>query len=67
MKASALRELSGEELGQQLTEQKEALFNLRMQVATAQLDNVKRIAQVKRDIARIKTVQQQRDQEVVEE
>jgi len=56
MKAKELRELTAEELQQRLREQKESLFTLRMQAATAQLENVSRISQVKRDIARIKTV-----------
>lgn len=60
MTARELRELSPAELDQRLHEQKAALFSLRMQVATGQLENVGRIAQVRRDIARIKTVHQER-------
>ncbi|HHC08635.1 MAG TPA: 50S ribosomal protein L29 [Actinobacteria bacterium] len=56
MKAAELRELTYEELGERLAEAKEELFNLRFQLATNQLDNTARIGQVKREIARIKTV-----------
>ncbi len=60
MKAPALRELTLEELSRRLDDEKATHFSLRMQVATGQLDNVRRLAQVRREIARIKTVQRQR-------
>ena len=60
MKASELRDLSDEELGRRLRELHEELFNLRFQLATGQIENVSRIRTVRRDIARVKTVQQQR-------
>ncbi|MDR0294095.1 MAG: 50S ribosomal protein L29 [Oscillospiraceae bacterium] len=56
MKASELRELSHAELGGKLADLKKDLFNLRMQHATNQLDNPIRISDVKRDIARVKTL-----------
>ena len=56
MKAGELRELSPLELSNKLTDLKKDLFNLRMQHATNQLDNPIRIADVKRDIARVKTL-----------
>ncbi len=56
MKASDVRKLSGEELEKKVIELKKDLFNLRLQHATNQLDNPIRIAQVKKDIARVKTV-----------
>jgi large subunit ribosomal protein L29 len=60
MKAAELRDLSDEELRRKLRELQEELFNLRFQLATGQIENVGRIRTVRRDIARLKTVQQQR-------
>jgi len=60
MKAAELRDLSDEELRGRLRELQEELFNLRFQLATGQIENVSRIRTVRRDIARLKTVQQQR-------
>jgi large subunit ribosomal protein L29 len=60
MKAAELRDLSDEELREKLRELQEELFNLRFQLATGQIENVSRIRAVRRDIARLKTVQQQR-------
>ena len=56
MKAKELRQLSEGELSIKEKELDEELFNLRFQHATGQLDNVMRIPQVKRDIARVKTI-----------
>ena len=56
MKAVELRKLTYRELGDRLSESKEELFNLRFQLVTNQLDNTSRLAQVRKDIARIKTV-----------
>ena len=56
MKASDVRKLSAAELENKLGELKKDLFQLRLQHATNQLDNPVKIAQVKRDIARVKTV-----------
>ena len=61
MIASELRELADDELRQKLAESKEELFNLRFQIVTGQLDNPRRIKQVKREIARILTVMRERD------
>jgi large subunit ribosomal protein L29 len=60
MKASELRDLSPEELQQKQQELLEELFNLRFQLATGQIENVGRISAVRRDIARVKTVQRER-------
>jgi large subunit ribosomal protein L29 len=60
MKAAELRDLSDEELRGKLRELQEELFNLRFQLATGQIENVGRIRTVRRDIARLKTAQQQR-------
>ena len=57
MKASELRELSGEQLDDRLRELREELFNLRFQYATRQLTNTARIREVRRDIARVLTHQ----------
>jgi len=64
MKANEARALSPDELQERLTGLKKDLFFLRMQHATNQLDNPIRISQVKKDIARVKTVirQQQLEQ-----
>lgn len=61
MKAKDIREMSQAELEQNLAKLKEELFNLRFQHATGQLDNPLRIPAVKKDIARIKTIQSQRE------
>jgi large subunit ribosomal protein L29 len=56
MKATDLRLLSEGELIEKERELKEELFNLRFQHATGQLENVMRLHQIKRDIARVKTI-----------
>jgi large subunit ribosomal protein L29 len=56
MKAKELRQLSEGELLVKEKELGEELFNLRFQHATGQLENVMRIPQVKRDMARVKTI-----------
>ena len=59
--AAELRELADDELAQELADHKEELFNLRFQVVTGQLDDPRRIKAVKRQIARILTVQRERE------
>ncbi|MGM9636781.1 MAG: 50S ribosomal protein L29 [Eubacteriales bacterium] len=56
MKTSEIREMTVEELTNKLSELKEELFNLRFQHAVNQLDNPHRIADVKKDIARVMTI-----------
>ena len=56
MKASDVRKMSAAELETKLGELKKDLFQLRLQHATNQLENPVKIAQVKRDIARVKTI-----------
>jgi len=63
MKASEVVTLSPSELEEKLTGLKKDLFFLRMQHATNQLDNPIRIAQVRKDIARVKTVIRQKQLE----
>ena len=64
MKAKELKNLSVEELAKKLDELKKDLFMLRMQLATNQLDNPVKIAAVKRDIARIKTIIREKETNV---
>ena len=52
-----LRSMSADELNQKIASLKEELFNLRSQLATGQLENPSRIREVKKTIARIKTIQ----------
>ncbi len=61
MKAAELRDLSADELQRKLKELQEELFNLRFQLATGQIENVSRIRTVRRDIARVKTIQRERE------
>jgi large subunit ribosomal protein L29 len=56
-----MRELSSEELGRRLVDTRQELFNLRFQSATGQLENVARLRHVRRDIARILTVLQEKE------
>ena len=56
MKANEVRKMSAAELESKLVDVKKELFNVRLQHATNQLDNPIRIAQVKKDIARVKTI-----------
>jgi large subunit ribosomal protein L29 len=62
-KPADLRELSDEELVQHLDEAKTELFNLRFQLATGRLDNVARIETLRREIARLLTLQGERERE----
>lgn len=56
MKASELRELGVDELNKKEDELHQELFNLRFQMHTGHLENTARIPEVKKDIARIKTI-----------
>ena len=60
-KAGELRELSDEELVTKLKEAKAELFNLRVQGATGQLDNNRRLQVIRREIARIYTIMRERE------
>lgn len=55
MKSKDIRELSVDDLQTKLKDARAELFNLRFQMATSQLDNTARVAQVKKQIARILT------------
>ncbi|MDQ0508830.1 50S ribosomal protein L29 [Aedoeadaptatus ivorii] len=61
MKSNDIRKLSSEELNNKVSELKNELFNLRFQLATGQLDNPSTIKNVKKDIARVKTIQRERE------
>jgi large subunit ribosomal protein L29 len=61
LKAKDLREMTAQELAEKRNEYKAELFQLRFQLATGQLDNAMRIKAVKRDIARIQTVEREKE------
>jgi large subunit ribosomal protein L29 len=61
VKVREIRDLSSDELNHRLDSLKEELFNLRFQVAIGQLDNPMRVREVRKDIARVKTVLRQRE------
>ena len=63
MKAEKLREMSVEELVDESTELSEQLFRLRFQKATGQLEDMMKIRQIRRDLARLKTVLTEKQQE----
>ena len=64
MKATEIRNMTTEELEAKVAELKKDLFFLRMQHATNQLDNPVKIAVVKKDIARIKTIIREKQTEI---
>jgi large subunit ribosomal protein L29 len=59
-KASDLRAKSDDQLGEELGNLKREAFNLRFQAATSQLEKPSRVKEVRKDIARIKTLQSER-------
>ena len=61
MKAKELRDMTGDVLNAKLKELKNELFNLRFQHAINQLDNPHKIVDVKRDIARVMTILQEKN------
>ena len=60
MKASEMRDKTLDQLDDELVKMKKEQFSLRFQKASGQLENVARVRQVRRDIARIKTLQTER-------
>ena len=60
MNAAETRDLSDDELADKLIELKREQFNLRFQSASGQLEKTGRIKQIRRDVARIKTIQTER-------
>jgi len=65
MKASELRNKTQEELQEELESLLKAQFNLRMQSATQQLTNTSQLRQVRRDIARVRTIMTEKQAEKV--
>ncbi|MEL7623954.1 MAG: 50S ribosomal protein L29 [Clostridiales bacterium] len=61
MKAKSFRDMTSDELNVKVGELKEELFNLRFQLATGQLENPMRLREVRKDIARTKTVLRQKE------
>ena len=61
MKVNEIRNLSTAELNEKIVSLMEELFNLRFQLATGQLENPMRIREVRKTIARIKTVQREKE------
>lgn len=61
MKAKELRDMTGDELNAKLKELKNELFNLRFQHAINQLGNPHKIVDVKKDIARVMTILQEKN------
>jgi len=62
MKASDVKLMTPDQLMDELLKLKKEQFNLRFQKATGQIENTARVRKIRRDIARIKTSQQQRAQ-----
>jgi len=60
MKASEFRDLSLDQLDDQLAKLKKEQFNLRFQTASGQLESTARVREVRRDIARVKTIARQK-------
>jgi large subunit ribosomal protein L29 len=60
MKAKELRQKNEAELGKELLDLRKAQFSLRMQLATQQLSNTAQLGKVRKDIARIKTIQREK-------
>lgn len=61
MKAAALREMTTMELREQLEKDRQEQFNLRFQAATQQLDNPRRLREVRKNIARVLTILRERE------
>jgi large subunit ribosomal protein L29 len=60
MKAKDLRQKNEGELDKEVLDLRKAQFSLRMQLATQQLSNTSQLAKVRKDIARVKTIQRER-------
>ena len=61
MKTNEIRKLSTEEINKKVTESKEELFNLRMKQATGTLENPSRIRELRKTVARLKTILRERE------
>jgi large subunit ribosomal protein L29 len=60
MKAGQVRDMTSDQLGDELVKLKKEQFNLRFQAASGQLENTARVRQIRRDIARIQTISRQK-------
>ena len=67
MKTEELRKLSTEELNNKIKENKEELFNLRFQQATGNLEKPVRLRELRKQVAKMKTIIRERELEKVEE
>jgi large subunit ribosomal protein L29 len=63
MKPAEIRELNGDDRKERIAELEEELFRLQLQNATGQLDSPIRIRQLRRDLARCKTIERERARE----
>ena len=61
MKTNEIRKLSTEEINKKIAESKEELFNLRMKQATGSLENPSRIRELRKNVARLKTILRERE------
>ena len=61
MKTNEIRKLSTEEINKKISESKEELFNLRMKQATGSLENPSRIRELRKTVARLKTILRERE------
>ena len=61
VKANEIRNLTTEEINKKISENKEELFNLRMKQATGSLENQGRINTLRKDVARMKTILNERE------
>jgi len=64
MELKKMRDMSGAELNTELTKMKKELFNLRFQHATGQLENPVKMRELKKDIARVKTIIREKELKV---
>ena len=63
MKTNEIRKLSTEEINKKIAESKEELFNLRMKQATGSLEKPARLHELRKDVARYKTILREREME----
>ncbi len=63
MKANEIRKLSTEEINKKIKDSKEELFNLRMKQATGSLEKPARLHELRKDVARYKTILREREME----
>jgi len=61
MRAKEIRDLTSEEINQKERDLAEELFRLRLRKSTGQLENPMRLRQLRRDLARLKTIQHERE------